>query len=200
MTTALYPVERFEYRTDGEMFAYKSLWKTADEMRSWVYGYISLLQCEPKQKSLDQEYQILLKKRPVDASILKSIVERLKYEREIIREHLSKSFTDHPQMEIRAEALAAVEGLGESLDENSKIILQAMYELKCNELNRMSAGEIITTALYKGDEKRCFNQLKRLELVATKQGRNGGCWLTTKGSSIASKLNGGTVIPTDCTV
>ena len=93
--------------------------------------------------------------------------------------------------------------LGESLDPNSKIILQAMAELQCDELNRTSAKEIIKTAIYSGDEKRAFDQLKRLSLVASKQGRNGGYWMTARGAKVAEKLNGakgGTVTPTDCTV
>ena len=87
--------------------------------------------------------------------------------------------------------------LGESLDPNSKTILQAMGELECTELNRMKASEIVKAALYSGDEKRVFDQLKRLALIASKEGRGGGYWLTKKGESVALKINGGTVIPTD---
>ena len=93
-----------------------------------------------------------------------------------------------------------LEALGESLDPNSKIILQTMLELNCNEFNRLSATEIIKAALYSGDEKRAFNQLKRLGLVTSKEGRSGGYWLTEKGTNMGSKINGGTVTPTDCTV
>lgn len=108
MLTALYPVKRFEYGINSGMFVYMFLRKAVDDMDPWVYEYISLLKCERKQKSLGmEEYQTLFKKRPVDAPILKSFGERLKYEREIICEHLSKSFTD-PLKEVRAEALAAV--------------------------------------------------------------------------------------------
>ena len=87
--------------------------------------------------------------------------------------------------------------LGESLDPNSKMILQAMGELECTELNRMKASEIVKAALYSGDEKRVFDQLKRLALIASKEGRGGGYWLTKKGESVALKINGVTVIHTD---
>ncbi len=98
-----------------------------------------------------------------------------------------------------AEQLETIE-LGESLDPNSKIILQTMLELNCNEFNRMKSTEIVRAALYSGDEKRAFEQLIRLDLVASKEGRGGGYWLTAKGIKVASKINGGTVTPTDCTV
>ena len=113
----------------------------------------------------------------------------------ILREH--SSLADDPKK------LAELGELGESLDPNSKSILQAMAELQCDELNRTSAKEIIKTAIYSGDEKRAFGQLKRLSLVASKQGRNGGYWMTARGAKVAEKLNGakgGTVTPTDCTV
>ena len=113
----------------------------------------------------------------------------------ILREH--SSLADDPKK------LAELGELGESLDPNSKSILQAMAELQCDELNRTSAKEIIKTAIYSGDEKRAFDQLKRLSLVASKQGRNGGYWMTARGAKVAEKLNGaigGTVTPTDCTV
>jgi hypothetical protein len=100
--------------------------------------------------------------------------------------------------EFRAGGVVPREsGLGESLDPNSKSILQAMSELGCTELNRMKAREIVRAALYTGDEKRVFDQLKRLELIASKEGRGGGYWLTAKGESVALRLNGGTVTPTD---
>jgi hypothetical protein len=91
-------------------------------------------------------------------------------------------------------------GLDESLDPNSRTILQTMLELGCNELERMPARQIIKAALYSGDEKRAFDQLKRLALVAAEGGRYGGYWLTAKGVNIAQRFNGATVTPTDQTV
>ncbi len=79
-------------------------------------------------------------------------------------------------------------GLSESLDPNSKSILQAMFEINCTELNRTSGKEIIKVALCSGDEKRAFDQLKRLDLIASKLGKNGGYWLTSKGRLVAKKL------------
>jgi len=78
--------------------------------------------------------------------------------------------------------------LTESLDPNSKYLLQAMLELKVTEINRQTAEEIVRVALASGDAKRVFDQLKRLHLVNTKQGKSGGIWLTPKGIEIAKAI------------
>ena len=78
--------------------------------------------------------------------------------------------------------------LTESLDPNSKYLLQAMLELKVTEINRQTAEEIVPVALASGDAKRVFDQLKRLNLVNTKQGKSGGIWLTPKGIEIAKAI------------
>lgn len=91
--------------------------------------------------------------------------------------------------------------LGEALNDTSRCILRAMLELNPTPIKPETSATIMKTALGSGDEKRVFQQVSRLKLIGSKEGRGGGRWLTEKGVTIAKKLAsiGATVTPTDCT-
>ncbi len=72
-------------------------------------------------------------------------------------------------------------------------VLQAMLELKAADAQaRRTTGEIARRA--EGKQARVDNfkepiaALEKLGLIATKEGRGGGCWLTAEGLCLAQSL------------
>jgi len=78
-----------------------------------------------------------------------------------------------------------IDHLSERLTLNDRLILVAMLELQVTKMKCEKATTIIQSALYKGDEKRAFDRLKRLQLVGGKGGAGGGMWLTEQGQKLA---------------
>ncbi|MBB3207501.1 hypothetical protein FHS27_003326 [Rhodopirellula rubra] len=76
-----------------------------------------------------------------------------------------------------------------NLTENDRAILSAMLGLKAYPAKKENAQTIVKTALYRGDQKRAFDNLKGLQLVDAKEGRGGGYWLTELGESVAQGLS-----------
>lgn len=85
--------------------------------------------------------------------------------------------------------------LKEPLTKNDRLILLAMLELDAGKHHPHSAAVVVKTALYRGDQKRAFVNLKLNNLVDSKEGRGNGYWLTEDGILWAEWLatNGATV-------
>lgn len=74
------------------------------------------------------------------------------------------------------------------LTANDRSILCAMLALDASITKPESATEIVNAAIYRGDHKRAFKNLTFNKLVHSKQGREGGYWLTVSGEALAKKL------------
>lgn len=87
------------------------------------------------------------------------------------------------------------------LTENDRHILVAMLESGARLVYPQSAKTIVGAALFRGDEKRAFRNLRQNGLVKSKTGAGGGYWLTESGKAIANQIKsiGATEAPTDCT-
>ncbi|MCA9259621.1 MAG: Rrf2 family transcriptional regulator, partial [Planctomycetales bacterium] len=81
----------------------------------------------------------------------------------------------------------------EPLAERAQLVLIAMLELDAIDSDRRKpTDEIAVQALGEGADpnalKGVMSDLKTRELINSKTGRGGGCWLTGKGSARAAKL------------
>lgn len=71
------------------------------------------------------------------------------------------------------------------LTNNDRDLLVMMAELDARKHKPETASVIIRGALYRGDEKRAFRNLKANGLVDAKPGKSGGYWLTESGEKLA---------------
>lgn len=86
------------------------------------------------------------------------------------------------------EVEGVISNLASPLTENDRSLLIAMRSLDAMKHNAQAAGTLVQAALYSGDQKRAFDNLKLNKLVDAKEGRGGGYWLTKDGFLIANHL------------
>jgi hypothetical protein len=77
-------------------------------------------------------------------------------------------------------------GLDGPLSNNDRCILQFMYTQKIDSISPMPSAEILKGALYIGNDKEAFDNLRKLGLVDART--NVGRWLTDKGRSVAKEV------------
>lgn len=77
-------------------------------------------------------------------------------------------------------------GLGGPLSNNDRSILQFMYTQKIDAISPMPSADILKGALYIGNDKDAFDNLRELELVDART--NVGRWLTDKGWAVAKEV------------
>jgi hypothetical protein len=83
--------------------------------------------------------------------------------------------------------------VGRALDlpQRQREVLQALYEKGATDSeDRMTTeqiGEAICPSVYSASFKEPISKLSALQLIATKTGRGGGCWLTAEGLNVAQK-------------
>lgn len=83
----------------------------------------------------------------------------------------------------------------EPLSDRAQLVLVAMSELgACDSDHRHSTDDIAVKALGAGADgnslKKVMIELKSLQMIESKTGSGGGCWLTEKGRARAEKLRG----------
>lgn len=82
---------------------------------------------------------------------------------------------------------------GEPLSERAQYVLQAMLELDAVDSDRRKSTEVIAVKAFgtgtdPNSLKSVMAELKHRELIRSKMGRGGGCWLTDSGLRRAQKL------------